>query len=290
MERLWIVAALCAGCGRIAFDPEALSAPPDAAAPCASFGPFAAPVHLQGPLQTPSDDWFPAPTPDELELYYYASLSGSFDIAHATRASTADEFSAGVRVDELSTASEDKAPTLTADSLVIVFSRANADYDLFEARRSSPTAPFGTPARIVELSTSANELAPWLSPDGLRMLYVSSAQIFETARVDRASPWGTAVKHVELAVSGTEDSPTTSADGLDIWFSSKAIDWDIYTAHRNTPAGPFGAPLRVPELSSGRDDLGMHLSLDGRHLYYNYDTLYDGNGNADVWVATRSCL
>jgi hypothetical protein len=44
----------------------------------------------------------------------------------------------------------------------------------------------------------------------------------------------------------------------------------------------------VRELSSARDDLGLHLTPDGATMYFNYDAV-TGGGNSDIDVATRAC-
>lgn len=294
--RWWLLLTICAGCGRIGFEPsadalvasDALIAS-DALA-CAAFGPFSEPIRLAGPIQTPTDDWFPTPVADELEIYLYRLLGASFDIVHASRPTTSDEFSGATRVDELSGPSDDKAPTLSADSLVIVFARDEAGiYELFESRRDSVGIPFGTPAKILEIVTADGAIDPWLSPDGLRLMFSDGGRLVETVRPDRVSPWSPGIQHTELSVNTFNHSPTTSSDGLDIWFASDSGSWDIYTAHRPSHDSPFSTPVLVPVLSSARDDVGLRLSLDGRRMYFNHDAMYDGTGNADVWVSTRVC-
>jgi hypothetical protein len=50
----------------------------------------------------------------------------------------------------------------------------------------------------------------------------------------------------------------------------------------------FQTPVRVPELSSATDDTGYRLTPDGTRMYLNYGALTSG-GNADIFVATRTC-
>jgi len=86
--------------------------------------------------------------------------------------------SAGVRVTELSTASDDRMPNVRADGLEIVFSsnRAGAtpfDQDIYVATRASVTSPWSTPQRldIATINTAASETRASLSGDGTRLYF-----------------------------------------------------------------------------------------------------------------------
>ncbi len=291
--RAVILAVMFVGaCGRMRFD-QVGDAVLDSSTVCPSWGPFSAPSRLAGPAQTASDDWFPTPSSNELELYFYTSVETSFDIVRSTRATRGDLFSAASSVSGVNSSSTDeKTPTLTEDGLVMVFSRLGSSYDLIEATRSSTSEDFGSGASLTSLNTETrNEISPWLSPDGLRLLYVCDGLICESSRSDRGAGWETPFVHTELQHGDLQDSPTTTADGLDMWFAEGVVgDFNIYTAHRPTLQAQFGAPTPVLVLDSSRDDLGLRLSHDGATMYLNYDALFSGNGNADLWTATRACL
>ena len=268
-------------------------------APCTP-GPFAAPVQLPGPVQTSADDWFPTPTADELELYWYAfeGTTSDAEIVHATRPSRTTEFSAFTIVPGLSTTANEITPTLTADGLDIMFARnAGTMENLYEAQRASRTQAFGAPAVVTSFPAATLDTAPWLSADGLRLMFVSSRMstgvgLFETTRVSRTDSW-TAPAALSVNLDTTnEDCPTTSADGLELFFSSNrgdGVTFHVYRATRAALDQPFGAAALVPELSSGRDDIGLRLSNDGRTMYLNYDSVRMGTQNSQMWTATRAC-
>jgi hypothetical protein len=304
----WVAVAaavLASACGRIAFDAAAVDAQDgdgaDADAACA-WGPFGAPVRLLGPvLAVGTDDWFPTPTRGELEIFFHSYRAGSLDAAlwHATRTTTADLFGTPVRIVELDEAGGDSMPTLSEDGLVLVFARSAAPgegADLFEARRSTPTSAFGAAVPLASLNTAFHDATPWLDASGLRLAYASytsgSGAILESTRASLADPFGTPRRIDELDTSAHENSPTLSSDGLELFFTANPADTgtDVYRALRPALDQPFGPPSRVAELSSPRDEFGLRLSRDGRRMYFNYDALLFGGGDADLWVAERSCL
>jgi hypothetical protein len=87
------LATIVNGCGRVGFDEGT-----DATAACSSWGPFSAPTRLAGPFRTAADEWFPTPSSDELELYFYAVVGSTFDIVRSTRATRLDQFSAATAI------------------------------------------------------------------------------------------------------------------------------------------------------------------------------------------------
>ena len=86
--------------------------------------------------------------------------------------------SAGVRVAELSSASDDRMPSVREDGLEIVFSsnRGGAtpfDQDIYVATRPSTSAPWSAPQRIdnPSINTTASETRASLSGDGKRLYF-----------------------------------------------------------------------------------------------------------------------
>jgi hypothetical protein len=287
---------LLAGCGRLAFDPA--PAVGDATPTACSWGPFAAPVELSGPLQTSGDDWFPTPTADELELFYYDFVGGNGDseIVRATRASTTDLFSPPVVVTELNSAVLDSAPTITDDKLDIIITRDTmaGQPHLFEATRASVALPFGAPVEIMSLGAATNRNA-FLSGDGLRLTFVrpqgGSLDLFESTRATRTDAWGPPVSLGEPNTVDEENDPTTSADGLELFFTSvRGGGFDVYHATRDALDQPFRGVELMAELSSAGDDVGPRLSRDGRTLYFNRNAPRLGGGDAQIWTAVRSLV
>jgi Tol biopolymer transport system component len=103
--------------------------------------------------------------------------SQSQDIYMSQRAPNGS-FGPGVRVAELSSASDDRMPNVRPDGLEIVFSsnRAGAtpfDQDIFVATRPNTSSPWSVPVRIdnPSINTTAAETRSSLSADGSRLYF-----------------------------------------------------------------------------------------------------------------------
>lgn len=81
--------------------------------------PYYPPVRM--PLSTSVDDGAPFLTSDGLTLYYASGPGGSRDLFVATRATLADSFTTGTRIDELNTPSNDSDPWVSPDGREIYF-------------------------------------------------------------------------------------------------------------------------------------------------------------------------
>lgn len=86
-----------------------------------AFATFQTPVRI--PLSTDGGDGAPFLTNDGLTLYYATSPAGSLvrDLYVATRASDTDAFTAGARIDDLSTPANDSDPWVSPDGTEIYF-------------------------------------------------------------------------------------------------------------------------------------------------------------------------
>ena len=298
--RLVVVALIC-GCGRVGFDAARVSdAQPDTSAFDAgcTWTPFSAPVLIPGPVQSPSDDWFPTPARGELELYFYSYIGavGDAEVVRATRPDTASAFSVASRVTELASGDDETSVGLSEDALVLVMTRIASSAHLYEATRATVTDTFSAPVSIAPLVTASDDLSPWLTSDGLHLLFASRRSglldLYETTRPSRTSPWSPPVLLAALSSPGRDDNPTLREDGLEIFFSSDRAGsqaYDVYRASRESIDQPFGPPTRVTELSSPGDDIGTRLSRDGRRMYFAYDSVRTGGQNAGIYLATRDC-
>ncbi len=284
---------MLAACGRVGFDARTPDATSDAS-PCA-WSAFSVPQKLPAVVQSASDDWFPAPTLQGSELYFYSYPTGHGEIFHAAAA----PYGAPGEVSELAQGTNDiKWPTLTDDALVIVYGAYDGSlFHLWQATRASIADPFSNVAMLASVTSANNEYAPWLSADGLRLYFSSdrggTPMIYETSRADRASAFAAPQPHPELQLfnaGSLTTGPTLSADGREVFYSAiSGTQYDIFTAHRDALDAAFGAATLVPELSSPLDDIGMRLSLDGTTMFLNYDSVAAGGANADLWSATRAC-
>ena len=303
---------IAAGCGRVAFDPHgdagsagSADAARDAAPPC-TWTAFSAPARLPGPIQSAIDDWLPTPTDGGLEMFMHTYRAGTLaEIWAASRPATNVDFGAASQVSELTTGtSQQFDPTLTGDALRIIYAdNMGNTFHLYEATRASPTGTFGAAVELANVNsgTAALDWNPFVSADGLRLVFTSQRagnsidQIYESTRPSLAAAFAAPTRHDELAVAGHNQwTPTLSADGLDIFYASDQTggpgNYDVYTAHRPALASPFGPASLVPELSSSGDDIGMRLTSDSTTIYFNYNAITAGGGNADLYVATRACL
>ncbi|MDB4953559.1 MAG: outer membrane protein OmpA family [Myxococcales bacterium] len=294
------ICLVCAGCGRVGFDTSDAPAAPDAHC---TWSAFSTPAALPGPVQSGADDWSPSPTAGGTQIYFYTYRTTAFGkIYRAVRASVADPFGVATPVTELDNPTSDQfSPTATSDNLLLIYAdAATGAFKLMSATRSSVGLPFDPPSQLanVNASNAVDDLYPSISADGLRLVFGSTrvngaqAHLFETTRSDRAAAFATPRELAEVAKPGSDDwSPTLSADALDIFFSSNRGGpggFDVYTSHRAAVDQPFAPPLLVPELSSPRDDVGLHLDPTGATMYLSYDAVV-GGGNAELDVATRSC-
>ena len=84
---------------------------------------------------------------------------------------------------------------------------------------------------------------------------------------------------------------TLAPDGLDVFFAAPpgGAGQDIFTAHRSALDQPFGAPVRVPDLSSATEDEYPKMSRDASTLWFSYDSVNTGGQDAQLWTATRTC-
>jgi Tol biopolymer transport system component len=91
---------------------------------------------------------------------------------------------------------------------------------------------------------------------------------------------------VAVANSPSVDyTPFLTTDGLDLYFSSnRGGNYDIYTSHRPTIAGTFGAPQLVAGVNSSSEESQMTLSRDGLEAFLDSNR----GGNRDIWRATRA--
>jgi Tol biopolymer transport system component len=301
-----------AACGRVGFAPvsdsgaaiDASLADTNSAA-CASWGPFAAPIHVAELGSPTADDWDPSLTADGLLIVLYTIRPGGlgdFDLYAATRSSAQAPFEPPlVHLTEVSSSANDNSPHISPDGLTIVFASQRpgglGNNDLWHATRSDRTAPFGVPTHLGAINSPAGDTSPWLSEDGLRLYFSSdripaaSQEIYVTSRSSVQDAFGPPVRLTELSSNANERSVTLSADELEVFFSSDRLgNFEIYTASRASLASPFSTPRLVAELNTPNDEVGMHLSADGRTMFFNYDTDTGGTLDAEIWATTRSCL
>ena len=87
-----------------------------------------------------------------------------------------------------------------------------------------------------------------------------------------------------------ESGPSIRHDGLEILFFRGPVIFDIFTATRDDPSDPWSTPVRVDApISSEFNEQAPRLSKDGQTLFFSSNrpgTL----GDLDIWMATREKL
>ncbi len=105
-------------------------------------------------------------------LYFASNRAGTYDL-YVAPGSFAGGFGAPAEISELSGASDDEGPTLSADGLALYFASDRAPTaggrDIWVAYRASTGVPFDPPTHVAELATAGTDSPTWLSPDGCRL-------------------------------------------------------------------------------------------------------------------------
>jgi hypothetical protein len=182
------------------------------------------PVSLGAPVNTAGCQSGGFPSVDGLTLWLAATPATAFDLVESTRATRTSAWQAPVVLTALNSMSDDSAPTVTADALVIAFTSNRTGVSrLYLSSRASEADGWGAPMLVGPLTSGTKERSAHLSRDGLMLWFISDAlgtqDIWVASRPDRASPFGTAVVVSELATSDNEDDPWVSGDGHRIYFA-----------------------------------------------------------------------
>lgn len=298
-----MIAIAATGCGRVGFDAGGDAAvhvdagPND---PDAGLGMFATPIAISEVDDPTQQDDDPTLTDDMLEMYFDTSRDGGAttgmgDIWVAKRAAVTDPFGAPTLVAELASVADDTTPDITGDGLTIYWGsdRASAgNRDLYVATRMDRSSAWSAPAIIPELASAGPDDSGAIEfANGLSLMFASNRagtmDLYVATRTSRGAPWSTPVAVPGLSDPSYEESQHwTNADGTIVYFSSErpgSAGRDIWLATRASPSDPFGAPVRVDELSTAVDDVDPWLSPDLRTMIFmSYRT-----GNGDIYMTTR---
>lgn len=125
----------------------------------------------------------------------------------------------------------------------------------------------GTPPAV---NSSWGETDSYITGDGLEFFLTSDRpgalggkSIWTATRASLNDAWGPPAPVTSIDSANHEQSPSLTDDGLILFFSSdRGGNFDIYAAARSTTQAPFGAPVRVAELSGPNHDLGIELAQD----------------------------
>lgn len=290
------------GCGSIAGGGSPDAASSDAAfdAPAdgqGGLGAWGAPVEIAE--LSGGNPQGPSLTHDQLEIYFHATRAegmGLQDVYVARRASVNDSWSAPEPVTPLNSASIDAHPSVAPDGLTLWFDsnrNAKQELDIHVSVRASRSAPWGAPVPVTELNTVAVESAASTTADGLMMVFHSTRgggsdrDLFLSTRAAAGGTWATPVPLAEVNSAAEDRDGHLSEDGLVLYLISSRIgaqSRDLYRASRASRGAAFGAPERIVELSTAREEVGPWVSPDERVIYFSRAA---EDGTFALYQATR---
>ncbi|MDF2692799.1 MAG: OmpA family protein [Labilithrix sp.] len=244
---------------------------------------------------------------DELTAYVAVTPAQGSDsrITKSTRASRNVDFSAPQDDPQLGVINAQggiTAPSLTADGLVLAYSRSDGVY--ISVRGAVTEAfPVGTRAKSRDNDITSGEA--FLHSGGVSLLLArdngaNGYEIDEALRDvgmiygDGGFLWYSVAPGVTNVNDDVADDrrPVYSSDRLTFVFASNRApganaNTDLYIAQRAGTGGTFTSPTRMAEpISSTSSDLPGSLSEDGCVLYFTSDRA-GGFGEHDVYVAKR---
>ncbi len=264
---------------------------------CAWDAPFGEPTLIAEFAGTMTDQDAARLTPDELHIVFAARVADktNWQIYQAKRAHSGDPWGAAAPLGGVNDASQSYGASLASNELTVYFGsdRTGGAFHIYAAKRKSADVVFEPPAMLdgVNSTMGNSDYMPFVSADGSELWFNSSPPAAtEGDDILRSrwtgSSWDVPV-HVDVLNSSWQDwSPSVSADLLTVYFASDrppSSGNDVWVAHRDGKAS-FGAPQRVPQLSSPASDVPSWLSPDGCRLYMSRTS----SGSRHLYLATRA--
>jgi hypothetical protein len=206
-------------------------------------------------------------------------------------------------VSELNTAYEDRNAAFSADGLEVFFvsdrpGSVNDDFDIWHASRDARSDPFATPVNLSVVNSPGREATPFLSSDGLTLYFArgwtrhtQSYDVYTATRADRWSLFSEPVELVTVNAAGSDGGAVLAADGLSLYLVHNAFEppprEDLYVSSRGTAGQPFGAPVRIDELSTDDMERDPWVSADGLSLYFVSNRGGAHFGDYDIFLSQR---
>ena len=275
----WLVAIAANGCS---VDQRSLGSFPVASGDAGAeiWVPFG-PVALHPALaNAPASQADPTLTADELEMYFSSNPNTDWDIWLVERASSTAPWGTPAKVDELSSASLDETPEVSADGLTIYLASdraggAVASEHLWVSHRATRTDTWPPPVPVTDFTGGDADLSPTLQRDQLMMAFASQHggdwDLYITTRQSTADPWGPPTALTELNSTAYDWDPALYRGGNSIVFASRRLNTlnSLFHATR----GSAGEPFSAPQLASEFDVLGTAadpwLTDDGHHIVFD---------------------
>lgn len=268
------------------------------------LGAFDTPVAVDALNVAFAADDDPTLTGDMLEIYFASTRLGTEDVFVSTRASVEDSWDVPVPVDALNTIAQETFPEVSADGLVILLASNRAGgmggLDLYVARRGDRADPWPIPVPLEALNTAGDDYGATPTAD-LSQLFLcrvdagglGQSDVWQTSLDVQTFMTGPLSLQAELSSSLADCSSSTSPSVREIFVETTRPldamdfiqDFDVWTATREDAADPWGAPVRVDEVSTPDfQDADPWLSPDRRTLYMASDR---GDYDWDIYMATR---
>jgi hypothetical protein len=186
----------------------------------------------------------PSITPDGLQLYFAADRAGGAgvsDIWWIERADRESPWGEAQPLLNVNSAREEFAPSLSADGLQLVLTRANVGLgaqELWLARRDSVAGPWTEPTLMTINDPTRKDADAAFSADALEVWWVRAVSdvdhdLYFARRATPDEPFTTPTPAIELNSTAEEGDPWLSRDGREIvFFSTRTGEKLLYRATR----------------------------------------------------------
>lgn len=280
----WAAALVLCACGRVGFDPtaggDATGATDSADLPDApALGSFGPPTVLTV-LNGGGNDYGPSVTADALELAFNSDRSGQYKLYTASRASSAEMWSAPVLIAASDQAGIEYDAELSSDGTELFFHSEAAPVGIRRMTRASRQDAWTTPMVVSGL---AGYEGPALFASDLRMVVSlpGNGGIDEFARATIDASWQLVRSHASLA---GHKFATVRGDGLELFAATAS--GQLVRATRASIDDAFG-PVEPVQLGDPWDGYAIYdpeLSGDARQMFLS---IAAGQGDFDIYVTTR---
>jgi hypothetical protein len=247
------------------------------------LGPFGTPTIVAALAGAGVDD-DPTVTGDLCELFYSATRAAQEDIYVSLRATPSDPWGAPARVAELSSASADMTPEVSADGLTIYLTRNN---DILRATRATRSAAWSAPALVAELNSPQLGGSSAPSADEQSMVLASARagtiDVWLATRSSLSDVWSAPAPVAELNTTKLDTTPyLATTHGYLIYASDRVSTLPrLYRSWRM--GGVFGAPEEITELNGAGSTMDPWISEDLRYVMFASDR----SGDWEVYEAKR---
>lgn len=281
------LAVLSIACGRIAFETR------DDPAQDAPTGDGSAPIECsmwmdtrpETAVNSTSNDWEPALSPDGRLLVFASSRSGVFKLYSADRAAVGNPFGAATLIAELDDAgSRHASPTWDPDGTKFYFTRDGV----------AMVASYDPNTRTFSQVQETNALlgTSWDVASAGRELFYSftvvsgDTDLGHATRLGLGDPW-TPDSDVDALSqpASREGFPSFAEATQELFIEVSVPSVAVWKSTRAGPGFAFGPAVLVPELVNAGDP---EVSRDGLEVYYSSDEARS-MGSADIFVGARSC-